>query len=636
MAASRIPGSRARFREYLAQRESTRASAEDRKRVSGGQRSMFRLVVALWEATSGRRWAMALSLGLLTLGTLIKLIPPAATKLVIDHVLTVGSVRPLDSPDWLPFPESPRTRLLLLVATVFAVSIVGVCISLWSRWIATRTSKHVQLRMRRRVFEHAARLPLHRVHQLKSGGAASLLREDAGGVGELLFSMLYYPWRAVIQFLGGFGVLLWVDWRLLIGAVGLIPFAYFTNTIWERRIRPLHRDVRKRRQEVDSRTTEAFGGMRVVRAFGRQRRETSRFVVENHVMARQELHIWWISRGVEAIWDLFLPAASGFLLLIGGAHVLDGRMTLGDLMMFLVYLAMLLEPLAILATSVTQFQSNLAGFDRVLDVLEEPRETADSPGSLTVRKASVRGGVTFIDVGFRYPGGDRDVLDGIDLEVKPGETIALVGRSGAGKTTLCNLVARFHDPTRGAILVDGLPLREIRVENWRRVLGVVEQDVFLFDGTVAENIAYADRRASLERIERAAEAAYAAEFINALPNGFDTFIGERGVRLSGGQRQRIAIARAILADPRVLILDEATSNLDSESERAIQLALAELMRGRTAFVIAHRLSTIRSADRILLLDQGRIVELGTHDELMSHGGIYRGMVELQAMGSRID
>jgi len=593
-------------------------------------RSLTRLYRELYRLLVGYRLTIALALLGLSLATLLKLIPPLATKVVIDYVILANPL-PDEVVAWSPIsiPDSPKMRLAALVGVVLFVSVLGKILGLSTRWHATRATKRVQVAVRRKVYEHAMRLPLHRVYQLKSGGASSLLREDAGGVGELIFSMLYNPWQAVVQFLGGVVVLAWVDWRLLLGALLLVPGVYYSDLLWNRRIRPLFRDVRKERQEIDSQTTEVFGGMRVVRAFGRQKSESARFMGESHFMARLELHVWWLSRSIELLWEFVLPMASVALLLYGGMQVIDGRLKLGDLMMFLVYLAMLLEPMAVLATSVTQFQNNLSGFDRVLDLLAEPREMADCPGTRAISKSTVAGRITLRDVAFAYPGTSRLVLQDLDLEVEPGETIALVGRSGSGKTTLCNLIARFYDPTTGAVALDALNLREIEVESYRRLLGIVEQDVFLFDGTIAENIAYGDRWATRARIEHAARAANAAEFIDQLSDGYNTLIGERGVRLSGGQRQRLAIARAVLADPRIFILDEATSNLDSESERLIQQSLGQLLRGRTSFVIAHRLSTIRHADRILVLDDGAIVEAGSHRQLMAGSGLYRDMVELQ-------
>jgi ATP-binding cassette, subfamily B, bacterial len=624
--------SRLRFLDYVRRYRSTS------KGLPEGQtgprpvkhRSLGRLYRELYQLLAGYRVTLALALAGLCIATTMKLIPPAATKAVIDYVVMA---RPL--PDrlvaTLPFavPESPKLRLVGLVGLVLLVSILGKFFGLTSRWQATRATKRVQVAVRRQVYEHAMRLPLHRVYELKSGGASSLLREDAGGVGELIFSMLYNPFQAVVQFLGGVVVLAFVDWRLLLGALLLVPGVYYSDRLWNRRIRPLFRDIRKERQDIDSQTTEVFGGMRVVRAFGRQKSESARFMGENHFMARLELHAWWLSRSVELLWEFLLPIASIGLLLFGGLQVIDGHLSLGDLMMFLVYLAMLLEPMAVLATSVTLLQNNLSGFDRVLDLLAEPREMADCPGTRSISKPTVSGRIALQDVSFVYPGTTRQVLRDINLEVHPGETIALVGRSGSGKTTLCNLIARFFDPTMGTIALDGVNLREIQVESYRRLLGIVEQDVFLFDGTVAENIAYSHRSATLARIEQAARAANAAEFIDRFSDRYDTVIGERGVRLSGGQRQRLAIARAVLADPRIFILDEATSNLDSESERLIQQSLEQLLRGRTSFVIAHRLSTIRHADRILVLDEGTIAEAGTHAELMSSTGLYRDMVELQ-------
>ncbi|MFM1889673.1 MAG: hypothetical protein RLZZ565_430, partial [Planctomycetota bacterium] len=309
-----------------------------------------------------------------------------------------------------------------------------------------------------------------------------------------------------------------------------------------------------------------------------------------------------------------------------GLQVLEGTITTGDLVMFLTYLVMLLGPIETLASSATGFQTQLAALDRVLDLVDEPEELPDRPGARAIEPAQVEGRIEFRDVSFRYPKNDELVLDGISFAAEPGMMVALVGASGAGKTTLSNLVARFFDPTSGAILLDGVDLRDLRLAHYRRLLGIVEQDVFLFDGTLAENIAYGSRGATIEAIRRAAEIANAAEFIDAMPERYETLIGERGVRLSGGQRQRIAIARAVLADPRILILDEATSALDTESERLIQQGLERLLRDRTSFVIAHRLSTIAHADLIVVLRHGRIAETGTHESLMASSGLYREMV----------
>ena len=613
----------------------------DHRKRRKRSRSFGKLLRQFWQLLDGFRGMLIFALIALGISTLIGLVPLYGTKIVFDNVLQDHPL-PARLPQWIHVPHNREGLLTFVAIAMVALAIASEMFSLWSRWQATRMTKRVQVSVRKKVFDHAVRLPLHRVYELKSGGVASILREDAGGVADLIFSLLYNPWRAIVQLLGSLVVLAFVDWRLLLGSLALLPTVWLTHRTWISRIRPIYRDIRSTRQNMDSHATEAFGGMRVVRSFSRQQAEAATFTRNGHMMARQEVFAWWWMRGIDVAWSVLIPVASAILLYFGGSRVLadmdrlkaglirpDQALTVGDLVMFLAYLTALLGPIATLASSATALQNSLSGLDRVLDLLAEPLEMPDRPGAITVDRETARGRISLQNVWFSYKGSSEPVLRDITLDVQPGEMIALVGPSGAGKTTLCNLIARFYDPTQGAVLLDGIDLRDITADSYRRLLGIVEQDTFLFDGTIAQNIAYGRRGATLEQITWAAQQANAHEFISKLADGYDTFIGERGVKLSGGQRQRLTIARAILADPRILILDEATSNLDTESERLIQGSLQSLMANRTSFVIAHRLSTIAHADRILVLENGRIIEQGHHDELMAASGRYREMVDLQ-------
>ena len=395
MAASQLPVAYGLtcYRQKVKQKELPKGgfhSSGEPRSAKDRVRSATQLVWQFFRLLIPYRWQTFWILVSATAATLIGLLPPAGTKFIIDYGL---NHKPLPERwlKWFPSLADPKQLLLVTVIAVSLISLVKIVIQIWGRWYATKISKQIQLNLRRRVFEHAVRLPLHRVQEIRSGGVASILREDGGSVGELMFGMLFNPWQAIIQLIGSLAILAWVDWTLLLGAIVLLPTVFFTHRAWINNIRPQFRVIRKQREQIDAGATESFAGMRIVRAFSRQKREAARFTTENNLMARQELYAWWWMRAVETVWAALIPIASAGLLFYGGLRVLDGHMTVGDLMMFLVYLLMLLEPLATLAQSATQFQNSLSGLDRVLDLLGESREMPSTPDSLKADPHSIVG-----------------------------------------------------------------------------------------------------------------------------------------------------------------------------------------------------------------------------------------------------
>jgi ATP-binding cassette subfamily B protein/subfamily B ATP-binding cassette protein MsbA len=490
----------------------------------------------------------------------------------------------------------------------------------------------VMLSLRRTLFDRLLHLPLPKLWDMKTGGILSRLSGDVDTTTGLLQMGIVSPALSIIRLVIAVGVLFTLNWRLALMALAVIPGAMLMSFGYARRIRPIYRTVRKDVEEIDGRVGEIFSGIRIVRAFRREVREILDYIRGRHTVLRKELFahrrelVLWMS------WSLLIAVVNVVIVWYGGYLNVIGSASIGDIMAFQWYTFLLLTPVWNIVNSFSELQRSLAAMERVFEVLAME---GDKPDRHDARDAPrVVQEIQFEHVEFEYREG-RPVVRDFNVVVPGGSVVALVGRSGAGKTTVTDLLARFHDPTRGRILVNGSDIRDFRLRTYRDLLAIVQQDVFLFDGSVRDNIAYGRHDATDAEVEEAARRANAHEFIVKLPQQYETFVGERGVKLSGGQQQRLAIARAILASPQILILDEATSNLDTESEQLIQAAMATLLAGRTTFVIAHRLSTIRRADLILLMEDGLVVERGTHDQLMSARGTYRGMVlrQMESDGS---
>jgi ABC-type multidrug transport system fused ATPase/permease subunit len=551
-------------------------------------------------------------------------------------------------PDW--YAAGGRDEVILWTIAISASTLVMISLGILNGWMRIRGIQGVLNEVRARFYDRVQRLSFEFHDSLSTGQIISRGTGDVGGIRQVLVSGLFSLPECIISIIGAMAMLFNADWRLALIPLSISPLILWASYRFAARTRTAWREQSDLMGDLSAIVQENVSGVRVVRAFGREPGEIDRFEQKNDSFTRAHLHalFLWMNRYpvVTSLYRLCIPAAFA----IGGVMVMDGRVSIPLLMVFILYFQMIQGRLFAIGELIQQLQNGAANADRVIEVLEFDRGVTD-PGD-PLRLPAGRGHIVFRRLSFTYPepalfsdiapGGPdappkrerHPVLVDIDLEVRPGERVAIVGPTGSGKTTLMALLARFYDADSGEAYLDGVDIRRLRLEDLRSAIGFVFQESFLFSTTIAANIAYARPEATQAEIEAAARAAQAHEFIAELENGYNTLVGERGVTLSGGQRQRIAIARAFLKNPRILVLDDATSSVDAETERKIQDAISEVSRGRTTFIISQRASAVRGADRIVVLDRGRVVEIGPHEELMAAHGLYRKMFEEQVEHDR--
>jgi ABC-type multidrug transport system fused ATPase/permease subunit len=558
-----------------------------------------------------RRKLVALGLFLILLNRMSGLVLPAATKFLVDDVIAGANIDLL-------------YKLLLMVGGAVTIQAAS---SYALAMILSVEAQHLIAQLRSQVQKHVLQLPVRLFDNKKSGELVSRIMDDVQGVRNLVGTGLVQLVGGIITALVAGVFLVRID--PIMTALAIVPLAAFAlvSTRAFKVLRPAFRERGEIRAEVTGRLTAALGGVRIIKGFHAVEKEGEIFeagVLRIFEIVKKTLTT---SSRVTSLGTFFMGMASVLIMGYGGRQIVQGQLTIGDLFSFTLFLGFLIAPIIQMANIGTQMTEAFAGLDRTAELLSWPRE--DDDPLRTVSMPPIDGHIVFEEVHFRYEK-EKPVLKGVTFEAQPGTVIALVGSSGSGKTTMASLAATFLEPDQGHVTVDGIDLRTVLLSSYREQLGLVLQNDFLFDGTIRENLLFARADATEDELRESARRAHVLEFTDRFPDGLETIIGERGVKLSGGQRQRVTIARAILADPRVLILDEATSSLDTESESLIQESLQELLRGRTTLVIAHRLSTIQRADLILVVEDGQIVERGRHAELMARQGRYHQLYTLQA------
>lgn len=546
---------------------------------------------------------LALALVCMILSSLFGIIPPYLIKNVVDKVLIAKQTETLN----------------LLALAIIVMYIFKAFFAYGHMYLMTWVGQKVVIDVRLELYDHTQKLSFATLFSRRSGEFLSRITNDVATIQNILASVVVDFVVQGCTFLGILGFLLFINWKLTVLTFIILPVAAFVIDTASGKLRRVGTVIQERLAMVASIAQEAVSSIRIVRSFATEDEEFERFRDESNKHFSALMKGTQVRGLLEGVVEVILISALSLILWIGGRNVISGEITAGELLSFLTYIGLLVQPIRTLSRVISTIQQGVASADRVFEILDEENEIEFNENPVVI--PDMKGDIEFDNVWFRY-NESKWIHQGLSLNIKPGEKVAIVGTTGAGKSTCADLIMRFYDAEKGSIRIDGTDIKSLDIKKYRRQIGVVPQDPVLMKGTLAYNICYGFHEANEEAMIKAAKIAGIYDFIASLPNGFDTEVGERGVTLSGGQRQRIAIARAVVRDPKILIMDEATSSLDVIVEQQVQEAMEKAMEGRTSIIIAHRLSTIRNADRIIVLDAGRVAEQGTHDELIENNGHY--------------
>ncbi len=556
-------------------------------------------------------WGMELEiLVCMGIAVVLSLVDPLVIKVLIDNV----------------FVERNLGLLNIIMLALIGLYIFRILFSIINSYLYNFVGQRILFDIRSQLFQHLEKLHMGFYSQTKTGEVVSRVNNDVASLQNIVTTTFINLITDLITVIAILAAVLYLDWRLTLVSLSVFPFFAFGIAYFSKKIRKKSKQVREKVADILNFFQETISGMKLIQSFGREKYEARRFLRKGKEMINLRIELGMLGSLAGSLAGFIAALGPALVLWYGGYRVIGGALSIGGLVAFYTYVGRLFGPVLRLARLNVTIQTAMASIDRIFEFLDINPQIKDAPSAITLSKA--RGDLQFEKVSFSYQPGEP-ILQDISFQVRKGEKVAIVGPSGVGKTTIMNLICRFYDPSSGVIRLDGMDIRKVKLSSLRRQIGVVSQETFLFNTSIRENLRYGNMKATDEEIIEAAQRANIHDFISNLPEGYETQVGDRGVRLSGGERQRLSIARAILKDPRILILDEATSSLDSQAENLIQKALQPLMQNRTTITIAHRLSTVVNSDKILVLSQGRIAESGTHWELLEKGGIYRTLWDEQ-------